>query len=179
LSFKQSDIKISGHAIECRICIEDPMTFAPAPGKIRRWRPPQGPGTRVDTCAYSGYDVPIHYDPMVAKLICWGPNREAAIARTMRALKEFMITGVKSNNVLHRNILQHPKFIDGSYTTQFIDESVKGKSFKEFFTFVDDHVFLIAAAIGAYNQLKNKDVSKLSVTSRWKRIGRAESMRKS
>lgn len=177
LSFKQEEIRQSGHSIELRICAEDPVTFMPSPGKIRRFRVPQGPFVRLDSYGYPGYEVPIYYDPMIAKLIVWGHNREECIRRLQRALAEFMLTGIKSNIVLHKNILVHEKFLDGSYTTQFIDQQVAGKTQRDLFMFVDEDVFLIAAAITAYNDSKAKDVSTFSVASQWKRNGRVKSLR--
>ncbi|MEZ4870926.1 MAG: acetyl-CoA carboxylase biotin carboxylase subunit [Bdellovibrionales bacterium] len=179
LSFKQDDIKINGHAIEVRIYAEDPKTFAPSPGKIRKCRPPQGPFIRMDNAAYAGYEVPIHYDPMIGKLIAWGADRKEAMARLNRALDEFMLTGVKSNIVLHKNILAHPQFIDGTYTTQFIDSEIAGKKQKELFLFVDENVFIISAAIVAYNEAKRRDTSRLNINSRWKDVGRSSQLRHS
>ena len=176
LSFKQSDIKQKGWAIECRICAEDPVTYKPHPGVIGACRHPQGPFLRVDSYAYPGYEVPIYYDPMIAKVITWGETREEAIGRMQRALTEFVLTGIKTNIVLHKTILDHPKFLDGSYTTQFIEknfEVLEPQLFKE----TEEPVFLIAAAIQAYNDRKAKDVRQLSLVSHWKRIGRKLSLR--
>ncbi len=176
LSFKQEDIKQKGHAIEARICAEDPITYKPHPGVIRACRHPQGPFMRVDSYAYPGYEVPIYYDPMIAKLITWGETREEAIDRMQRALSEFVLTGIKTNIVLHKSILDHAKFRDGSYTTQFIEknfEVIEPQIFKE----VEDPVFLIAAAITAYNDRKSKDVRQLNLTSNWKRVGRKLQLR--
>jgi len=170
LSFTQDQIQQSGHAIEVRICAEDPRTFIPSPGKIRRCRHPQGPFVRLDSCAYPGYEVPIHYDPMIAKLVTWGSSREIAIERMKRALAEFSLTGIKSNIVLHKNILRHPRFIDGSYTTQFIDSDFSIDS--EMLEDVDDRVFLITAAIEAYNARKSKGVWDIKTASQWKKAGR-------
>ncbi len=166
LSFKQEDVKQRGYAIEARICAEDPTTFMPSPGKIRRCRHPQGPFIRLDSCAYPSYEVPIHYDPMIAKLIAWGPTREQAIIRLDRALAEFSLTGIKTNINLHKNILEHPKFIDGSYTTQFIEQEFPPS--KDLFKYLDDRVFLISAAIEAYNSRKSQGVWDINVASRWK-----------
>lgn len=176
LSFKQEDIKQKGHAIEARICAEDPITYKPHPGVIRACRHPQGPFMRVDSYAYPGYEVPIFYDPMIAKVITWGETREEAIDRMQRALSEFVLTGIKTNIVLHKTILDHPKFRDGSYTTQFIEknfEVIEPNLFKE----VEDPVFLIAAAITAYNDRKSKDVRQLNLTSNWKRVSRKLQLR--
>lgn len=176
LSFKQDELNQDGYAIECRICAEDPITYKPNPGVIRACRHPQGPFLRVDSYAYPGYEVPIYYDPMIAKVITWGETREEAIERMQRALTEFVLTGIKTNIPLHKTILNHPKFRDGSYTTQFIEknfEVIEPQLFKE----VDDPVFLIAAAITAYNDRKSKDVRQLNIVSNWKRTGRKMALR--
>jgi acetyl-CoA carboxylase biotin carboxylase subunit len=175
LSFKQSDLKILGHAVQARVYAEDPETYVPHPGLIRRCRNPQGPFLRVDTCAYPGLEVPIFYDAMLAKVIAWGPTRDVAIARLRRGLQEFSLTGIKTNIPLHAAILQHPKFLDGSYTTQFLEIDFKGT---KIFRFIDDRVFLITAAIEAYNQQKNRGTWNLNLMSQWKSIGRKESLRK-
>lgn len=176
LSFKQSDIKQKGHAIEARICAEDPITYQPSPGVIRACRHPQGPFVRVDSYAYPGYEVPIYYDPMISKVITWGDTRADAIARMERALSEFILSGIKSNIALHKTILKHPKFLDGSYTTQFLEKNFEVIE-PEIFKYVDDHVFLIAAAITAYNDRKSKDVSKLNLSSNWKKFARKMQLR--
>ena len=176
LSFKQSDLSQRGHAIEARICAEDPQTFVPSPGLIRRCRHPQGPFIRVDSYAYPGYEVPIYYDPMIAKLIAWGNTREDAIRRLDRALTEFTLTGIKTNIALHKSILQHEKFRDGTYTTQFCEKDLVLQEPK-LFRVVDDHVFLVTAAIAAYNEKKAKAVSEYNVASRWKDVGRKQSLR--
>ena len=177
LPWKQEDIKLKGHAIECRICAEDPETFIPSPGKIKRFRPPAGPRVRVDTYVFSGYEVPIYYDPMIAKLITWGENREEAADRMNRALIEFKLTGVKSNIVLHKSILKAPKFLSGEYTTQFCETDLKVDT-PDLFKFVDDEVFLIAAAISAYkDREKNPVEKKYDEMSAWKLSGRDGGMR--
>lgn len=176
LSFKQSELKQKGHAIECRVCAEDPVTYQPSPGVIRACRHPQGPFVRVDSYAYPGYEVPIYYDPMIAKIITWGETRQEAADRMERSLIEFVLTGIKSNIILHKTILKHPKFLDGSYTTQFIEknfEIIEPDLFKE----VDDHVFLIIAGIHALNDRKNKDVRQHNIPANWKRIGRRMQLR--
>ncbi len=175
LSFTQDKITQKGHAIEARICAEDPVTFIPSPGLIRRCRHPQGPFIRVDSCAYSYYDVPIHYDPMVGKLIVWGHDRNEAIIRMNRAIDEFTLTGIKTNIPLHKSILNHPKFLDGSYTTQFIEKDMKDLG--NIFKYLDDRVFLISAAIEAYNQRKTKGVWHLDKDSKWKTLGRKQNLR--
>jgi acetyl-CoA carboxylase biotin carboxylase subunit len=176
LSFKQEDIKQKGHAIEARICAEDPVTYKPNPGVIRACRHPQGPFMRVDSYAYPGYNVPIYYDPMISKVITWGDTRTEAIDRMQRALSEFVLTGIKTNIVLHKTILDHPTFRDGTYTTQFIEknfEVIEPEIFKQ----VEDPVFLIAAAIEAYNDRKSKDIRQLNVRSTWRSVGRKLQLR--
>ena len=113
---------------------------------------------------------------MIAKLIAWGHTRDEAIRRLQRALAEFMLTGVKSNIVLHKNILAHPTFVDGSYTTQFIDREIFGKK-QKLFMFVDEDVFLITAALEAYKDAKGRDVSQYNMASRWKNSGRNKQLR--
>lgn len=176
LPYKQSDLKQNGYAIECRVCAEDPVTHQPSPGIIRACRHPQGPFVRVDSYAYPGYEVPIYYDPMISKVITWGETRQEAIDRMERSLTEFVLSGIKSNIVLHKSILKHPKFIDGSYTTQFIEknfEVMEPTLFKE----VDEHVFLIVAGIQAYNDRKEHDVRQLNIPANWKRLGRKQQLR--
>ena len=176
LRFKQDEIKQNGHAIEARICAEDPITFMPSPGKMRRFRPPQGPFVRVDSYGYSGYEVPIYYDPMIAKLITWGANRQEAIRRMKRALSEFAITGIKTNMNLHKAILDHPKFFSGEYTTQFAEKEVD-MNIPTLFRHTDDDVFLIVAAISAFSDRKGKNMTDYQLASRWKDIGRKSLLR--
>ncbi len=176
LSVRQEDIRQNGFAIEARIYAEDPVTFMPSPGKIRLCRHPTGPFVRVDTYVYPGFTVPLYYDAMIAKVTAWGHTRQEAIIRLKRALKEFTLTGIKSNIVLHKAIFDHPKFQDGSYTTQFVETQLSTKR-GSLFTYVDDRVFLITAAITAYNERKSKDVSDLTLASRWKDVGRKLSLR--
>lgn len=178
LSFKQEEIKQKGHAIEVRVCAEDPVTYKPCPGVIRACRHPQGPFLRIDSYAYPGYEVPIYYDPMIAKVITWGDTRQEAIDRMERALSEFVLTGIKTNIVLHKTILKHTKFLDGSYTTQFIEKNFEVLE-PEIFKDIEDPLFLISAAITAYQDRQSKDVRRLNVASNWRRIGRKIQLRTS
>jgi acetyl-CoA carboxylase biotin carboxylase subunit len=178
LSFTQEDIVAKGHSIELRINAEDPATFLPSAGKIIRCRTPQGPFVRFDGYMYAGYEVPIHYDPMLAKLIVWGEDRESCIARLKRALAEFAVTGIKTNVVLHKNIIDHPKFLDGSYTTQFVDKELVTTDKKTFFKYVNDEVFLIAASLTAYQENKNKSVENTSSMGRWRQVIRQEVLKR-
>jgi acetyl-CoA carboxylase, biotin carboxylase subunit len=122
LLIPNGDFRLRGHAIEFRINAEDPVTFAPHPGKIREFNVPGGPGVRVDTAAYRDYVVPPHYDSLIAKLIVDGTNRQEAIARGRRALELFIVEGVKTSIPLHRAILDDPRFIAGDLSTRFMEE---------------------------------------------------------
>ncbi len=122
IGLTQTDVKLSGAAIECRINAEDPdYNFAPSPGRITSFHVPGGYGVRVDTHAYAGYVVPSHYDSMLAKLIVRGKNRQEAIVRMRRALDEFIIEGVKTTIPMHKRILADPRFISGNFDTSFIE----------------------------------------------------------
>jgi acetyl-CoA carboxylase, biotin carboxylase subunit len=122
LPFSQSDLTQNGSAIECRVYAEDPAAgFVPAPGRIDALHFPDGPGVRVDAGVYAGAEVPIYYDPMIAKLATWGRNRHEAIARMRRALDEFTISGELTTNLdFHRWLMNHPLFVAGDFDTNFI-----------------------------------------------------------
>jgi acetyl-CoA/propionyl-CoA carboxylase biotin carboxyl carrier protein len=121
LPFGERECLPRGHAIECRINAEDPAArFRPGPGLITCYRPPTGPGIRVDSAAYQGYTIPTHYDSMIGKLIAWGRDREEAIARMTRALGQFQIGGVPSTIGFHRMVLGHPDFVAGGVATTFV-----------------------------------------------------------
>ncbi|MDH5202109.1 MAG: acetyl-CoA carboxylase biotin carboxylase subunit [Nitrospirota bacterium] len=122
LEFKQSQIRLSGHSIECRINAEDSERFIPSPGKINFLFLPGGPGVRVDTAIYNGYVVPSHYDSLIAKLIVHGKNRSEAIARMRRALDECIIDGVKTTLPFHKKVFNHPDFIKGEFNTNFVEK---------------------------------------------------------
>jgi len=126
LDFEQKDIRMHGHAIECRINAEDPSRdFSSCPGKITDYFPPGGPGIRVDSHVYSGYEIPVYYDSMIAKVITVGRLRETAIMRMQRALNEYIIGGVKTTLPFHRKVLADPRFRKGRYTTSFVDEYLR------------------------------------------------------
>lgn len=121
LSFTQDDIKLKGHAIECRINAEDPeKDFMPCPGEIKGYIAPGGFGIRVDSHSYPGYKIPPYYDSMIGKLICWGRDREEARRRMYRALKEYVVTGIKTTIPFHQEIIEHKTFISGIFNTGFI-----------------------------------------------------------
>ena len=123
LQLQQEKIQFRGHAIECRITAEDAdADFRPQTGTIEQYLPPGGPGVRVDSHLFTGYEVPPHYDSLLAKLIVWADTREAAIARMQRALDEFIIEGITTTIPFHQRLLKHPGFISGDTYTRFIQE---------------------------------------------------------
>ena len=124
LSIKQDEIHIRGHAIECRINAEDPETFLPAPGKIQWFHAPGGLGVRWDSHIYSGYTVPPHYDSMIGKLICYGENRDIAIARMRQALDEIVVEGIKTNIPLHKEILRDENFHSGGTNIHYLHKKL-------------------------------------------------------
>jgi acetyl-CoA carboxylase biotin carboxylase subunit len=126
LRYTQSDIKISGHAIECRINAEDPVKFTPSPGKITAYHTPGGLGVRVDSFVYDQYTVLPHYDSLIAKLVVHADSREAAIKRMARALDEYIIEGIKTTIPLHKAIMANKDFIEGNIDTSFLDRTVLG-----------------------------------------------------
>jgi acetyl-CoA carboxylase biotin carboxylase subunit len=121
LAYKQSDIEIRGHAIECRINAEDPRTFMPSPGPVRLWHAPGGPGVRVDSHVYSGYNVPPFYDSLIGKLITHGDTRTTAIARMRNALAELVVEGIKTNTALHQEVMAHSAFAKGGLDIHYLE----------------------------------------------------------
>ena len=133
LSYTQDDIKLRGHAIECRINAEDPENgFMPCPGTIDAYLAPGGFGVRVDSHSYAGYKIPPYYDSMIGKLICWGETRNEARRKMYQALKEYVILGVKTTIPFHQDIVEDEVFISGKFNTGFIEDYYKriGKEFK-------------------------------------------------
>ena len=122
LDIRQEDVKIQGHAIECRINAEDPKTFMPSPGLVTLWHAPGGPGIRIDSHIYSGYKVPPFYDSMIGKLIAYGHDRDAAFARIRNALTEIVIEGIKTNVPLHQEIFQHAAFQAGGTDIHYLEK---------------------------------------------------------
>ncbi len=123
LSYKQEDIQMRGHAIECRINAEDPFNgFLPSTGRITHSLLPTGPGVRVDTGVYPGFEITPYYDPMIAKLIVWGETRGQAILRMRRALEEYRIVGVRTNIPFHQTMMDSHRFMGGQYDTRFVED---------------------------------------------------------
>ena len=125
LEFNQDDIYLNGHAIECRINAEDPShNFRPSPGKITGWLPPGGPGVRVDSHVYTGYEIPPFYDSLIGKLIVWGKDRNTAIKRMNRALNECAVTGIPTTINFHLTLLNKAKFKQGKIHTKYVEEEL-------------------------------------------------------
>src|SRR5450830_1548617 len=122
LRFKQSDITIKGHSIECRINAEDPFKFTPSPGRITMWHAPGGPGVRVDSHVYTNYFVPPNYDSMIGKIIVHGDTREQALARMSTALGETVVEGINTNIALHRELMVDAKFMAGGTNIHYLEE---------------------------------------------------------
>lgn len=127
LRFRQRDVELTGHAIECRINAEDPFKFTPSPGKIVAWHAPGGPGIRVDSHAYAGYFVPPTYDSMVGKVIAYGANREQAIRRMQIALSEMVVEGIQTNIPLHRELMVDARFIEGGTNIHYLEQKLAAK----------------------------------------------------
>jgi acetyl-CoA carboxylase biotin carboxylase subunit len=127
LRFRQRDIELTGHAVECRINAEDPFKFTPSPGKIVSWHAPGGPGIRVDSHAYAGYFVPPTYDSMVGKVIAYGATRDQAIRRMQIALSEMVVEGIQTNIPLHRELMVDARFIEGGTNIHYLEQKLAAK----------------------------------------------------
>ncbi|HWR15691.1 MAG TPA: acetyl-CoA carboxylase biotin carboxylase subunit [Terriglobales bacterium] len=186
LPFTQDDIRLRGHAIECRIYAEDPdNNYFPSPGKITLLLAPSGPGIRRDSGMYEGWNVPIDYDPLLAKLIGYGATREEAISRLQRALYEYFVGGIKTNISLFRRILAHPDFRAGKLDTGFLDRMLADPQTNNVEDERhDDKVRVAAIAAGLFAVLEptvasgNGAVTGVAKEqSKWKQAGRAEALR--
>jgi acetyl-CoA carboxylase biotin carboxylase subunit len=185
LPFSQDDVKLSGHAIECRLYAEDPDNqFFPSPGTILSWRAPSGPGIRLDDGVHEGFTVSTEYDPMLGKLIAWGEDRAESIARLRRGLEELSVTGIKTNSALLLSILHDPEFLRGEISTRWLDERLPhlmaGKQAQ-----VRDAVAEDAAMLAALlHSLDTKGAAPANAAgaegeSRWKREARFEQIDRS
>ena len=182
LPFKQEDVLLRGHAIECRIYAEDPDNhYFPSPGKITLLLLPSGPGIRRDSGMYEGWTVPIDYDPLLAKLIGYGTDREQAAARLVRALNEYFVGGIKTNISLFRRILNDAEFRAGKLDTGYLDRLLArpGADAPR-----DEHAAQVAAiAAGVFAVLDPGTVARAEpngtgteTVSNWKRAGRIEAL---
>jgi len=180
LPFTQQDISLRGHAIECRIYAEDPdNNFFPCPGKITALLSPAGPGIRVDSGNYEGWTVPIEYDPLLAKLIAYGSDRQQAISRLVRALDEYFVAGIKTNLSLFLRILNDPEFRAGKLDTGYLDRLLQSKPAGE----KPDTAQLAAVAAGLFAVIDPLDAAKsqngvngTGAPSAWKRAAKQESL---
>lgn len=167
LSFDQKDIQPKGHAIEVRVCGEDPKTYIPSPGKIIDCLIPQGPFVRWDSFVVSSNNIPIHYDNLIGKLVAWGRHRKEAIERLQRALAETHFFGIQTNILLLRQILKTKPFQDGSYTTDFLDKNFEFEVISPQKT-KEQHAFLIPAVIEAYEAQKTSYQKTSNRKSQWR-----------
>lgn len=178
LSMRQRDIAPRGHAIECRIYAEDPRRdFLPSLGRIRRLRNPEGPWVRIENYIYEGYNVPVYYDPLIAKVVAWGTDREDALARMLRALEEYVIEGIETTIPFHVWVMRDANFRRGTYDTSYIDEHYTSKA-GDARRKVPVEVAVIAAAIDRLHSRAATQSSPAGETSRWKTVGRREAVRR-
>jgi acetyl-CoA carboxylase biotin carboxylase subunit len=178
IAYKQEDIVFQGSAVECRIYAEDPeKNFLPSPGKITGLRTPGGPGIRDDTGIYEGYEVPVHYDSLLSKLIAWAHTREEAVQRMARALEEYQVLGIKTTIPFYQRVMHHPVFRRGIFTTSFIDEIFA--STDQLREHPLQEIALIAAAIWEFESAHSVPgilPSSPAKLSAWKIIGRKEGL---
>jgi len=166
LSFKQEELKINGHAIELRVCAEDPFQqFLPNIGKVNQYLIPNGPGIRVDDCMEANMEIPIYYDNMLAKLIAWGSDREQAIERLRRAIKEYTITGIETTLSFGEFVLTHEAFKSGKFDTHFIQKFFNPDEMKANELSDEELSVMATAALSFFMQNKNEKVSAVSANS--------------
>ena len=166
LSFSQGDLKIHGHAIELRICAEDPLNqFLPNVGTVETYKVPQGSGIRVDDCMESGMEIPIYYDNMLAKLIVWAPNRLDAIARMRRAIGEYVITGIETTLMFGDFVMTHPAFIEGKFDTHFIQQYFTPEAMRAPILDEQEQAFLGVAALEFFHREKAQNGSSVDISS--------------
>ena len=169
LGWRQEDLRLQGHALECRIYAEDPDNeFLPAPGRIRDLLEPGGPGIRVDSGVYAGFQVPVHYDPLISKLISFGEDRREALRRMKRALDEYRIAGVTTTIPFFSSLMENPGFVRGDLHTGLVDELMAGGRQEET---TDESVPLLAAAIHRFLEAGEKKSPAPAAGSAWKSRG--------
>ena len=178
LPYKQEDVACRGHALECRIYAEDPeKNFMPSPGVIKVREAPEGRNVRLDSAAYAGFEVSLHYDPMIAKLCTWGRTRESAISNMIRALREYKILGIKTTIPFHLRVLHNATFLKGNYDTTFIDTKFDKEDLKRRQN-SDPTVAVIAAALKHYEEEKEAAARATTVPlvgeSLWKHYGKLQ-----
>jgi len=179
LSYKQEEVQFNGHAIECRINAEDPYNnFMPSTGRITHIILPTGPGVRIDTGVYPGFEITPFYDPMIAKLIVWGETRAQAILRMRRALEEYRIVGVRTNIPFHQTMMDSHRFMAGQYDTRFVEERFSMEESEEFRRDNREVAAILATLIAHRETERSAQVVNRNErdTSNWKWVGRWERM---
>ncbi|MFZ5882793.1 MAG: acetyl-CoA carboxylase biotin carboxylase subunit [Chloroflexota bacterium] len=179
LSYRQEDVRFNGHAIECRINAEDPYNnFMPSTGRITHSILPTGPGVRVDTGVYPGFEITPFYDPMIAKLIVWGETRAQAILRMRRALEEYRIIGVRTNIPFHQTMMDSHRFMGGQYDTRFVEERFSMEDAEENRKNYDETAALLATLVAHRATERSAQIVQRNErdTSNWKWVGRWERM---
>jgi acetyl-CoA carboxylase biotin carboxylase subunit len=179
LSYRQEDVHFNGHAIECRINAEDPYSnFMPSTGRITHSLLPTGPGVRVDTGVYPGFEITPFYDPIIAKLIVWGETRAQAILRMRRALEEYRIVGVRTNIPFHQTLMDSHRFMGGQYDTRFVEERFSMDDAEENRKNHDEIAALLATLVAHQATERSAQIVRRNErdTSNWKWVGRWERM---
>ncbi|MBK9208582.1 MAG: acetyl-CoA carboxylase biotin carboxylase subunit [Anaerolineales bacterium] len=179
LSYTQEQIKFNGHAIECRVNAEDPFNgFMPSTGRITHSLLPTGPGVRVDTGVYPGFEITPFYDPMIAKLIVWGETRAQAILRMRRALEEYRIVGVRTNIPFHQTLMDSHRFMGGQFDTRFVEERFSMDDAMESRTENLEIAAILATLVAHQQSERNANIVRRNErdTSNWKWVGRWERM---
>ena len=179
LSYKQEDVRFSGHSIECRINAEDPYNnFMPSTGQITHSILPTGPGVRVDTGVYPGFEITPFYDPMIAKLIVWGETRAQAILRMRRALEEYRIVGVRTNIPFHQTLMDSHRFMGGQYDTRFVEERFSMEDAEENRENQDEVAAILATLVAHRETERSAQIVNRNErdASNWKWVGRWERM---
>jgi acetyl-CoA carboxylase biotin carboxylase subunit len=179
LSYKQEDIQFKGHSIECRINAEDPFNgFMPSTGRITHSLLPTGPGVRVDTGVYPGFEITPYYDPMIAKLIVWGETRGQAILRMRRALEEYRIVGVRTNIPFHQTLMDSHRFMGGQFDTRFVEERFSMDDAIEARAESAEIAAILATLVAHQQTERNANIVRRNErdASNWKWVGRWERM---
>ena len=179
LSYKQADVRFNGHAIECRINAEDPYNdFIPSTGRITHSLLPTGPGVRVDTGVYPGFEITPFYDPMIAKLIVWGETRAQAILRMRRALEEYRIVGVRTNIPFHQTMMDSHRFMAGQYDTRFVEERFSMDGAEEGRVSFHEIAAILATMVAHRETERSAQIIRRGErdASNWKWVGRWERM---
>jgi acetyl/propionyl-CoA carboxylase alpha subunit len=179
LSYKQEEVRFNGHAIECRINAEDPYNnFLPSTGRITHSLLPTGPGVRVDTGVYPGFEITPFYDPMIAKLIVWGETRAQAILRMRRALEEYRVVGVRTNIPFHQTMMDSHRFMGGQYDTRFVEERFSMDDAGEGKDMHAETAAILATLVAHRETERSANIVNRNErdTSNWKWVGRWERM---